>query len=609
MGKNKKKQVKVKENNWMELLPLLLLVTLQPLTAIGKKVAVWLTDEPWFPGTEYQYDFFMYGKMVLFLILVIWSLIILIDYVIIRRESLYMPKFLGSLGIYGLLVIFSTAVSVDKALSLKGMWEQYETVWVLLGYLLIAFVTLQLIQNKKQAQILTGALSIGAGIQVLIGISQIIGKDFWNSGMGRMIISLGLDKSTNGTLNFRFADSVRNKVYMSLYNPNYAGVYIILLLPVTIAAVVQAKRKWQKIMLVLVTVGLFVCLIGSGSKTGMAVVLVLGMITAVLFLPARKKVVSVLLCVVVSLMSWIAIGESGRMYVKKSLLRTVSKVETYKFQDIHADGRQVYFRYDDHEIWLDITEKNGENVLIATDNDGRLLPTVWDEEQGCWKIKEKPFRGAIYTITSQDGIYILCINKSGADWNFAKKGMNGSYGYVTRFGKINTIEEAPAVLKGHERALSGRGYIWGRTIPLLSKHMLLGTGPDTFIEVFPQNDYVKRYNTSIAMYNEIPSKAHSMYLQSALQTGVLSVICLLVFWIWYLKDSISLYLIQKKKDWIGLACAVSVTGYLLMGLMNDSNLATAPVFWCILGLGLAVNHMQKENQTKENHHEDIRTYQ
>ena len=56
MGKNQKKQVKVKENNWMELLPLLLLAALQPLTAIGKKVAVWLADYPWFPNVDYQYD-------------------------------------------------------------------------------------------------------------------------------------------------------------------------------------------------------------------------------------------------------------------------------------------------------------------------------------------------------------------------------------------------------------------------------------------------------------------------------------------------------------------------------------------------------------------------
>ena len=32
----------------------------------------------------------------------------------------------------------------------------------------------------------------------------------------------------------------------------------------------------------------------------------------------------------------------------------------------------------------------------------------------------------------------------------------------------------------------------------------------------------------------------------------------------------------------------TVTGFLLMGIMNDSNLAAAPVFWCLLGTGIAM---------------------
>ena len=33
---------------------------------------------------------------------------------------------------------------------------------------------------------------------------------------------------------------------------------------------------------------------------------------------------------------------------------------------------------------------------------------------------------------------------------------------------------------------------------------------------------------------------------------------------------------------------LSVTGFLLMGLANDSNLAVSPLFWCILGMGIAM---------------------
>lgn len=66
--------------------------------------------------------------------------------------------------------------------------------------------------------------------------------------------------------------------------------------------------------------------------------------------------------------------------------------------------------------------------------------------------------------------------------------------------------KAAAVFKGHERSLSGRGYIWGRTIPLLKKFLLWGSGPDTFTVKFPQTDYVMKVNTGLNMYQQLPDK-------------------------------------------------------------------------------------------------------
>lgn len=577
MGKNQKSgQKQNRMTEWWDILPLILMVTVEPLIAVKQKVSTYLGQFPWFPADGYQDDYFMYGKMIVLLILAVWSLVMMLDKSIIRRKKRSLEKRWIVLGLYGLLVMISTVCSIDKNLSIKGMWQQYETVWTLLGYLITVFAAFWLAETEKQRKILLLAACTGAAVEVIPGLLQMAGRDIWGN------------KS--------------RKVYMTLYNPNYAAVYIILVLPLVLATVMLVEKKWQKAVLTLVAILLGVCLIGSRSRTGIAVLVILAVVLAICLCPGKKKLLAILLGVAIPVIALTAVGESGRRHLRRGLERTMTRIEEYKFQDIHADGERVYFRYLGKEIWLDMTVQDGELILTAADEQERSLPVEWNNTEQCWQITEEPFTECKFTLTYQDGIGILCMSKSGADWNFAKKGMNGSYGYVTRFGKIDTIEEAPAVLKGYERALSGRGYIWGRTIPLLSKHILLGTGPDTFIEAFPQNDYVKRYNSSNHMYNEIPSKAHSMYLQSALQTGVLSMICLLVFWIWYLKDSVSLYLIQKKRDWLGLACAVSVTGYLLMGLMNDSNLATAPVFWCILGLGLSINTGHKkavENSTQK----------
>lgn len=42
-----------------------------------------------------------------------------------------------------------------------------------------------------------------------------------------------------------------------------------------------------------------------------------------------------------------------------------------------------------------------------------------------------------------------------------------------------------------------------------------------------------------------------------------------------------------------------VFGYIVTGIANDSTVAVAPVFWGLLGVGLAVNRMaSKENESK-----------
>ena len=71
----------------------------------------------------------------------------------------------------------------------------------------------------------------------------------------------------------------------------------------------------------------------------------------------------------------------------------------------------------------------------------------------------------------------------------------------------------------------------------------------------------------------------AIFLQSALQTGILSGICLLMFFLHYIRIAV-----RNAKTGILL----SVTGFLLMGLANDSNLAVSPLFWCILGMGIAM---------------------
>ena len=85
-----------------------------------------------------------------------------------------------------------------------------------------------------------------------------------------------------------------------------------------------------------------------------------------------------------------------------------------------------------------------------------------------------------------------------------------------------------------EEFLNGRGYIWGRTIPVILENPLLGTGPDTFMLTFPQNDYVARSNLGHSFFSQIITNAHNLYLHMAAQTGIPSLLCFLTFVIIYI---------------------------------------------------------------------------
>lgn len=57
-----------------------------------------------------------------------------------------------------------------------------------------------------------------------------------------------------------------------------------------------------------------------------------------------------------------------------------------------------------------------------------------------------------------------------------------------------------------------------------------------------------------------------------------------------------------EKMWlhkVAVAILCSASGYMVVGLANDSSVCVAPLFWILMGLGFAVNHMIKRSKAKE----------
>ena len=160
--------------------------------------------------------------------------------------------------------------------------------------------------------------------------------------------------------------------------------------------------------------------------------------------------------------------------------------------------------------------------------------------------------------------------------------------------------ETVSFFNGKEKLGSSRVYIWSRSIPLLKNNLLLGSGPDTFIFQFPQNDLFGKYY-AYDNPNVIVDKPHNLYLQIALNEGLIALLAFLAIMLIYIIDSMKLYALKNeysKTHVLGIATFLGVIGYLFAGLFNDSVISVAPIFWIILGVGIALNYISRKEIIK-----------
>ncbi len=113
--------------------------------------------------------------------------------------------------------------------------------------------------------------------------------------------------------------------------------------------------------------------------------------------------------------------------------------------------------------------------------------------------------------------------------------------------------------------------------------------------MFPHNDLPGRINAGY--YTALVTKPHNLYLQIGVQHGVLALLCFLAVCLMYIAQSAMLYFksdFSDRNHWFGAGIMLGVIGYLIAGISNDSCVTIAPIFWVLLGIGFAVNRINRE---------------
>ncbi len=589
ISNSKKQLVKKKQpESKLFLIPLVFISAFLPLIMRFHEYNPKLSENVWFKNNDSFFDAFLFYKQI-FLLITCSFMILLIAYNFYKNKQT--PKFSNSLLpllIYGLLAFISTIISKYASYGYSGIFEQFESVFVLLSYCLIVYYSFLFIQSEEDIRFILKYLLIGILILSILGISQIIGHDFIATKIGEQLV-LPSKYWGNIGLNFNFG---LHRVYLTLYNPNYVGVYVALILPIIISLLFNEKNKRQIIIYAAGIIGMVICLVGSQSKTSLisfffAFVLILLFFRKYIFRKSKATFAILgtagITIIIIAVISLPTITNLFNQF--KHIDKTVPVLSEIKTED------NLTISYKGNDLKVDLNnDSNNMSISISDSND---KPIVYNtNESGLFSFEDPRFSEITFSLTAIDNLICLQFNIEGKSWIFTNQLGDNTFYYLNASGKFDKINSTNSKLfSGYEKFASGRGYIWSRTIPLLKNTLLLGTGADSFVFAFPQQDYVNLYNYGFD--NQIVTRPHNLYLQIGIQSGLLSLIAFLIFYLIYFITSIKLYWNAEFKNYyckVGVSIFIGTVSYMIAGISNDSSITVAPVFWVLIGIGTAINY-------------------
>jgi len=534
---------------------------------------------------------------------------------------------------FALFVIISFIFTPYKEIALMGITERYESMWVLIAYMAMMIVTFSYCVTKFRIKFIISGILAGIFIVGIIGLFQYFDMDIFKTEFGAKYV-LG-DLYKGNPLNIKFSE-----VYSLLYNPNCVGMFCALLLPFTIVLAVSlpanaVKYRFEgivKYISVVFSVILAFNLLGSKSEGGLVAVLFalfFGLIIAFIYIIKNKKykkcskafslIITVLtVASIVFFVFFIARNESIKTKILQNVDILEGKVEfpnTTYFQDfyIDSDKNHVEILTSEGKLFVDYDKTN--NMIQISDEDNVLLPYEKcefsveavkfkeDNKQTNIYLKDAAGNSLIAQVFLKDDIPFLNIlnGKISICFRVSDEGVISAVDKGYNIADLNVKADSIG-FEGSESFGTGRGYIWSRSMPLVFsngiKGFIAGSGPDSFALAFPQYELKEKLNYLGNPYI-IVDKPHNFYLQTAINTGFLSLVAFIVLFGAYIYRTIKSILRDDETDRliisVKFAFLVGIVGYLISAFATDSVVSVAPVFWIMLGTGFAVTEFVGKN--------------
>ena len=536
-----------------------------------------------YPSLLNNFDVFFYYKAILLIIASFFLVIALIT-----RNKFYKSFVLSIIFLFGFFILVSSILSKFNGYTFLGGIESYQGCLVWLSYLIICVSASQIRKILNFKLIVFGVL-FSSSLLSLIGILE-----YFSTDAHEYILDLLLSNAKN-----KVWYTPEPGILSLSYNRNYYSVFIYLATIINLVLLLFCSNKKHKILLYFSYILMLINLFGAITLAA-DITYFISLIVMLFFLRKKIKehqqkliiigVTNLLLFFIISNQYGAAIKQeepSKRFSTsgKNSSLKELKVIDSLLIIE-PFQLKPLYIRLDKKNIKFDSSDRFNENLRIKKNND-----TIVIENRGYehYKFIFKTFKGFTSIILNYDNVF---------DYKLVIK--EGSFmtinPYTQKIEPIITPQKNDFFNK-RTGILSGRGIIWALALPvILEQAKLIGYGADSFRYAIPNKDFL----SLIKAYGSQPKKliaAHSIYLQIAIEFGVVALFLFLTILLIYCYKTFRLLMNSPFTQWthyLSLGCLISVFGFILLGITNSSMIASSVIFWVILGVGIAINSLHKE---------------
>lgn len=595
----------IKSNNskipiWLYKLPIVVVTAVVPLILLINAYKIPEPVQKVMGHGPYMLELYHYYKMFFTVLMGILMLLILI-YDISKDRKPFISFIKRNKYVYMIITLaamlsISSIASNYKYIVVMGFPDRYEGLLSIMTYYVISFY-IPYIFRKFDLSVsdILKYLMISGGVLSLIGILEYFGyrlvSQQWFASIARITLN---PKLFNGDININFTFPPKT-VAATLYNPNYVGSYMAMNIFATLAYISMNKHsKYNKLcygMVLVFTVVLILSNSAAGLLGVMAGLLVLGVMY--LLKIEKKRIVTVSVLLITILLAGIIIQEvsSPGIGIARSLITKYNdydESQNYLYKDFSFSNNELNITYTDIKFTLKY-DLNSQNLMFLNEA-GTPLETYVVENTADIKFSDEKYKDFMFTLYDESTWGVLKVANLNIKLAFVEDGLAliNSYGDA-----VYTYKDVKSIgFKGSERFATNRGYLWSRSLPILLDNLAMGIGPDCYAMEFPQDDMIGKVNFYPAQ-NVFVDKPHNLYLQTAINQGIISLVAFIVLMlipiIKLIRDlSITAYKVQGYRILL-VCCQIS---YLAAGLANDSTVSIGPVFWSIVGLNLYI--MNKE---------------